>query len=130
MKRKSEQGDHQGASQSALRDAGLLICSALLVIAGLFIFLWLTKERIGLAGYFMGGMGLVFLLAVGQYYKAHLRSRLFLLFLLSWMIVHLVVTALSIAYLHWGYWFLTLVIELWVGNSIAARIFGPPSADV
>ena len=113
--------------RSKALDLILLIGASLLVAAASRAAFWLAAERhISPAWLFAGGAALIFILVVGWGYRRKFRDPAFISFFLAWMLVHVLMFLLVLAYLGFLWYLPIMVLELWVGYTIAIWQFGPP----
>jgi hypothetical protein len=110
-----------------LLDRLALVGSALLLSAvGTGVFLWADKHRVNVAWIFGGSMCLIFLRIVGWPYRSKFRSTTFIAFFVAWLLVHVGIYLLVLDYLGVLYYMPIVVLELWVGYTLAIWQFGPP----
>lgn len=115
------------AKRRKLVDRLLLLCAALLVaVVGVAAFWIVDDYQLNPAWVFAAGAGLVFFLVVGWGYRTKFRSATFVTFFLAWMCLHISVFLLVLAFLGFLYYLPLLVIELWIGYTVAIWFFGPP----
>ena len=108
-------------------DLLLLLLSAVLLVVVLTSSFWIAGERhINPAWVFAAWGGLLFFVVVGWGYRRNFKSLNFCFFFLGWMVTHIWVFLLVLAYLGFLYYLPFLMIELWIGYAVALRLFGPP----
>ena len=104
----------------------LLIAAVAVAALGVAAF-WIADDyHVNPAWLFAAGTGLVFFLVVGWGYRSKFRSLNFVMFFLAWMFVHVVVFLLVLGWLGFLYYLPFLIVELWIGYSVAIWLFGPP----
>ena len=67
-----------------------------------------------------------FFVIVGWGYRRKFRDPAFVSFFLAWTLLHVLVYLLVLAYLGFLYYVPIMVLELWIGYTIAIWQFGPP----
>ena len=109
-------------------DRSLLLIASLLVAGiGVAVF-WLADDHhINPAWLFAAGAALVFFIVVGRDYRERLKSPQFVLFFIAWLLVHVLVFLLVLGHLGFLWYLPFVVLELWIGYTLAIRIFGLPS---
>jgi len=113
--------------RSRALDFVLLVGAGLLVAAGSAGAFWVADERhINPAWLFAAGAALIFFLVVGWGYRRRFRDPAFTAFFVGWTLVHVLVYLLVLAFLGFLWYMPIVVLELWIGYTIAIRRFGPP----
>jgi len=113
--------------KNAALSALLLVAGAIMVAAiGVASFLMADYYRVSPLWVFLGWFSLLFIAAVGKDFRDRFRSPAFVGFFLAWLVVHLLVTIISVARLPWVYWLPAVFLELWIGYAVAFRLFGLP----
>ena len=108
-------------------DFALLVCASLLVAIAFTAAFWLAdRHHVNPAWLFTAGAAPIFFLVVGWGYRRKFRDPTFVSFFLGWMFVHVLVLLLVLAYLGFLWYLPIVVLELWVGYTIAIWQFGPP----
>ena len=108
-------------------DLLLLAMAALIVAAVLTAAFWLAEARhINPGWLFAGGAGLIFFFVVGWGYRRKLRDPDFAFFFGAWTLVHVLVYLGVLAFWGFLYYIPAVIVELWVGYTIAIWKFGPP----
>jgi hypothetical protein len=122
----SEVGEKRKKRSKAL-DFLLLIGASLIVAAVSVAAFWAVDARhINPTWLFGAGAALIFFLVVGWGYRRKFRDSAFVSFFVAWTLVHVLVYLLVLAYLGF-FWYLPIVVlELWIGYTIAIWQFGPP----
>jgi hypothetical protein len=122
----SAAGEEKTKRSKAL-DLFLLVGAGLIVAAGCTAAFWIADEHhISPAWLFAAGAAVVFFLVVGWGYRRKFRDPAFVSFLLAWMFVHVLVFLLVLAYLGFLWYLPIMVLELWIGYTVAIWQFGPP----
>src|SRR5258708_39453253 len=110
-----------------LLDYLALLGSALLLIGlGAGWFRLADKYHVYVLWIFLGWMSLLFFVVVGRNFRRQLRSTSFVLYFLTWLLLHLLIYTFFLLYSSWFYWLLVLPIELWIGYTAAYALFGLP----
>ena len=65
-------------------------------------------------------------MVVGWGYRRKFRDPVFISFFVAWTLIHVLVFLLVLAYLGFLWYLPIMVLELWVGYTIAIWQFGPP----
>lgn len=113
--------------RSKVLDLLLLVGAGLVVAAASTAAFWMANERHISPGWlFAAGAALIFFLVVGWGYRRKFRDPAFVSFFLAWTLVHVLVFLLVLAYLGFLWYLPLMVLELWVGYTIAIWQFGPP----
>ena len=119
-------GEEKKKRSKAL-DIVLLVGASVLVAAVSTAAFWLADNRhVNAAWLFAAGAALIFFLVVGWGYRRKFRDPAFVSFFLGWTLVHVVVFLLVLAYMGFLWYLPIVVLELWVGYTIAIWQFGPP----
>ncbi len=105
----------------------LLGASVLVAAVSTTAFLLADERHINPAWLLAAGAALIFFLVVGWGYRRKFRDPTFVSFFLSWTLVHVLMYLLVLAYLGFLWYLPIVVLELWVGYTIAIRQFGPPA---
>ncbi len=72
------------------------------------------------------GSGAIFVPVVGWGYRNKFNSPAVVLFFLVWLVIHVAVLLIVLAYLGFFYYIPVVILELWTGYTIAIWRFGPP----
>ena len=105
----------------------LLAGTGLIVAAASTAAFWMADaHHISSSWLFAGGAALIFFLVVGWGYRRKFRSPAFVSFFLAWTLVHVLVFLMVLAYLGFLWYLPVMVLELWIGYTIAIWQFGPP----
>jgi hypothetical protein len=89
---------------------------------------WVADElRLGTYSAFGAFVGLVFLWAVGRGYRSKFGDPAFIAFFIAWLAVHVTVFLLVLKYLGFLYYYPVVLLEAWVGYTLAIQRFGPPT---
>jgi hypothetical protein len=107
----------------------LLLCALLLIAVGGSAFLLADKYDINEAWVFGAWAAVFFFIIVGWGYRSKFRNTTFVSFFLAWMLVHVLIYLLVLGYLGFLYYVPIVVLELWIGYTIAIWQFGPPAFD-
>jgi FtsH-binding integral membrane protein len=119
-------GEEKKKRSKAL-DFVLLVGASLFVAAASAAAFWRAAERHKSPAWLFGaGAALIFFLIVGWGYRRKFREPTFVSFFLAWALVHVLVFLLVLAYLGFLWYLPIMVLELWIGYTIAIRQFGPP----
>jgi hypothetical protein len=119
-------GDGRKKRSKAL-DFLLLIGASLFVAAASAAAFWVADARhINPAWLFGAGAALIFFLVVGWGYRRKFRDPAFVSFFLAWTLLHVLVYLLVLVYLGFLWYLPIMVVELWIGYTIAIWQFGPP----
>jgi multisubunit Na+/H+ antiporter MnhB subunit len=122
----SATGEEKKRRSKAL-DLFLLVGAGLIVAAACTAAFWIADEHhVSPAWLFAAGAAVVFFLVVGWGYRRKFRDPAFVSFLLAWMLVHLLVFLLVLAYLGFLWYLPIMVLELWIGYTVAIWQFGIP----
>jgi hypothetical protein len=117
----------EGKKRSKTLDFLLLLGASLFVAAASTAAFWVADEHhISVAWLFAAGAALIFFLVVGWGYRRKFRDPAFVSFFLVWALLHVLVYLLVLAYLGFLWYVPIMVLELWIGYTIAIRQFGPP----
>jgi Na+-transporting NADH:ubiquinone oxidoreductase subunit NqrE len=113
--------------RSKVFDRLSLPCTAI-AVAVLGVAAFWTADSYGFspAWVFAVGSGLAFFLTVGWGYRSKLRSPSFVTFFLAWMFVHVAVFLLVLGWQGFLYYLPLVIVELWIGYTVAIWLFGPP----
>jgi hypothetical protein len=104
-----------------------LVGAGLIVAAAFTAAFWMADEHHISSGWlFAAGAALIFFLVVGWGYRRKFRDPVFVSFFLAWTFIHLLVFLLVLAYLGFIWYLPIMVLELWIGYTIAIWQFGPP----
>lgn len=68
----------------------------------------------------------LFFLIVAWGYRRKFREPAFIVFFLAWLLLHVAVYVLVLGYLGFLYYIPIMVLELWLGYTVAIWQFGPP----
>jgi hypothetical protein len=113
--------------RSKAADFGLLLLAGILVATLSTGAFWISEEHHVNPAWLLSAWAAVgFLASVGRDYRTKLNSLAFALFFLAWLAVHILVYLLVLAYLGFLYYVPVVVLELWVGYTLAIWLFGPP----
>ena len=113
--------------RSKMLDFILLLSASLLVAAASTAAFWVADEHhISPAWLFGAGAAVIFFLVVGWGYRRKFQDTVFVSFFLAWLLVHVAVYLLVLGYLGFLYYIPIVVLELWVGYTLAIWQFGPP----
>lgn len=113
--------------RSKTLDFLLLLGASLFVAAASTAAFWLADEHhINPAWLFAAGAAVIFFLVVGWGYRRKFRDPVFVSFFLAWLIVHVAVYLLVLGYLGFLWYLPIVVLELWIGYTIAIWQFGHP----
>jgi uncharacterized membrane protein len=106
----------------------LLLIGAALLVAGLSTGAALLSlaYNISPAWLLAFWVAVIFFLVVGWGYRRKFRDPVFVSFFLAWLLVHVAVYLLVLGYLGFLYYLPIVVLELWIGYTIAIWQFGPP----
>ena len=105
----------------------LLLGTSLLVAVVATAAFWLAGEhRVNPAWLFAAGVAILFLAVVGWGYRRKFRDPVFVSFFLAWLLLHVTIYLLVLSYLGLLYYIPIVVLELWIGYTIAIWQFGPP----
>ncbi len=104
----------------------LLVCALLLIAVGGSAFLLADKHHVSEAWVFGAWAALFFFLYVGWGYRRNFRNPAFMSFFVAWTLLHVVVYLLTLAYLGFLWYVPIVVLELWIGYTVAISQFGPP----
>ena len=111
-----------------LIDRLALLGAALLMIGlGGSAFLLAQKYHVSEAWVFGAWAAVFFFVIVGWGYRRKFRDPAFVSFFLAWMLLHVLVYLLALAYLGFLWYVPIVVLELWIGYTIAIWQFGPPA---
>ena len=97
-----------------------------IIAAGGVAFWFADDHGIDRAWIYGAGAAAIFFVAVGRGYRSLFRSPEFVIFFTIWTVVHVIVFLLVLAYLGFLYYVPIMLLELWVGYTIAILRFGPP----
>jgi hypothetical protein len=100
--------------------------SLLSIAAGTGVFLWADEHHISDASVYGAWASVIFLGIVGWPFRSKLKSPRFLAFLLVWLLIHVFIFLLVVSYLGFLYYIPAVLLELWVGYTLAILQFGPP----
>ena|SRR5438128_9697608 len=101
--------------------------AALLLIAvGGGAFLLADKHHVSEAWVFGAWAAAFFFVIVGWGYRRKFRDPAFISFFVAWTLLHVLVYLLVLAYLGFLWYVPIMVLELWIGYTIAIWQFGPP----
>lgn len=113
--------------RSKALDFLLLLGASLFVAAASTAAFWAADEhRINPACVFGAGTAVIFFLVVGWGYRRKFRDPVFVSFFLAWLLVHVVVYLLVLVYLGFVWYLPIVLLELWIGYTLAIWQFGPP----
>jgi hypothetical protein len=119
-------GEERKKTGNAL-DQFLLLSASLFVVVGLTAAFWIAdKYHLSHAWIYAIGSGAIFVAAVGWGYRRYFRSWRFSAFFIAWMLLHAAISFLVSIYLGFVYYVPIVIVELWIGYTIAVWQFGPP----
>ena len=104
----------------------LLGAAVLLITVGGGAFLLADKYHVSEAWVFAAWAAAFFFVIVGWGYRRKFRDPIFVSFFLAWMMLHVVVYVAVLGYLGFLYYVPIVVLELWIGYTVAIWQFGPP----
>lgn len=113
--------------RSRSRDVLLLIASSLVVaVIGVGLFWTVDVLQVSPAWVFGSLSAITLFLVVGWGYRKLFCSPAFIAFFAAWTLIHVAILLVVLAYLGFPYYIPIVVLELWVGYTIAIWQFGPP----
>jgi hypothetical protein len=115
-----------GVGKRLLDRLALLGASLLFIAVGGGVFLWADKHHINDAWVFAGSASLTFLGIVGWPFRSKFRLPNFVAFFVAWLLLHVAIFLLVLGYLGFLYYVPIVVLELWIGYTLAIWPFGPP----
>jgi hypothetical protein len=106
----------------------LLLTTGVILAAVSTAAFWIADERhVRPEWLFAAGVAIIFFLVVGWGYRRQFRNPVFVSFFLAWTLGHVTLFLLVQAYLGFLWYLPVLVLELWIGYTIAIWKFGPPA---
>jgi len=115
-----------GLRKRLLDRLALLGSSLLLIAVGGGVFLWADKHHVNDAWVFGSWVSLIFVGIVAWPFRSKFRSPNFVAFCVSWLLLHVAIFLLVISYFGLLYYIPIVVLELWIGYTVAIWQFGPP----
>ena len=111
-----------------LLDGFFLLAASLFLVAAIPAAFGVgDKFYLSPAWVFGTGAAVLFFVVVGWPYRSKLQSAAFASFFLTWMALHVVVYLFILGYLGFLYYIPAVLVELWIGYTIAIQRFGPPT---
>ena len=109
------------------RDRLLLVATAVaVVVGGLWTLVFMDRHKINVNWFFGVGAAALFIPVVGWGYRSKLRDPAVAAFMLGWLTAHVAIFVLTLDYLGLFYYFPLVILELWIGYTVAIWRFGPP----
>jgi len=116
----------EGKKRSKTDFVLLLAASLFVAITGTAAFWMADEHSVNPTWLFAAGAAVLFFLVVGWGYRRKFRDPSFVSFFLAWLLVHVAVYLFVLIYLGFLYYHPVVVLELWIGYTIAIWQFGPP----
>src|SRR6266404_7945151 len=113
--------------RSKTLDFLLLLGASLFVAAAGTAAFWVADEHHVNPAWLLGaGTAVLFFAVVGWGYRRKFRDPVFVSFFFVWLLLHVAIYLLVLGYLGFLYYIPIVVLELWIGYTIAIWQFGPP----
>lgn len=113
--------------RNKMLDFVLLLSASVFVAAAVATAFWVADVYHVNPGWLCAaGAAVLFFVAVGWGYRRKFRNPEFVSFFLAWLVLHVALYLLVLGYLGFIYYIPIVVLELWIGYTIAIWRFGPP----